>query len=608
MVGQVNQAMKSVVLLALLLVAAAVHAAPVIDLVAGMPSSTLAPATRYAVDESGTADIATMFARVDAGEFAALPQGSPTFGFVDGAYWFHAPIHNRDHPEHRWLLVLEYALLDEVDVYLRASDGTTEHYESGDGRTFAHRSVSYRHPNFWIEIPPGAKIDLLVRVRSESSMQVPLKLYTSGAFLETARDAQLGIGIYYGILIALFLYNFILFLSLHDRSHFYYSAHVAGFGLVLFCLNGLAFEYLWPQSPWLANAAIPMSMALSMLFMQLFARDFLELPARFKIGDRIVMSLIAFHTAMLGLSAVLGYRTAVMIGTAAVFPGVLAIIVCAIVVARRGYRPALLFLLAWAMMLAGTTVYAMVSFGALPKTFVTEYGIQLGSAAEMIFLSFALAYRWASLRGENERIAREANEQLEHRVQVRTSELSAALDQLGEANARLREFSSRDGLTGVYNRRHFDQVFDPLLRGCEADGRACSLLVADLDHFKRVNDQHGHLAGDDCLRVVAQTLLACSAEGAVVARFGGEEFIVLLPGADELSARRAAETVRQRIASQTIATDGGAIVQLTISIGIATATIASGVDAAMLLRRADEALYEAKRAGRNRIVQQLVAA
>ncbi|MBL8297717.1 MAG: GGDEF domain-containing protein [Rhodanobacteraceae bacterium] len=583
-------------------------AAPILDLTAGQTRAPLASVMTYAIDPDSRADAATMFAATEAGRFAPVPADNATFGFVDGAYWFHARVANANHADTRWLLVLEYALLDHVDLYVRQADGAIEHFQSGDRHPFAQRSVNYRHPNFWLQITPGHPLDLMLRVQTKSSMQVPLTLYTPRAFIELARDAQLGIGVYYGILLALFFYNMILFVTLRERSHLLYSLHVLGFGLLLFCLNGLAFEYLWPSSTWLANAAIPLSMAFSQLGMILFAHDFLELSRRARFASRLLLSLAAFHALMLATGPFLDYRTAVLIGTAMVFPTVSLIIGAAIIVARRGFRPALLFLLAWAMLLAGTLVYASVSFGLVPKTFATEYGMQIGSAAEMILLSFALAYRWAALRADNERIAREANEQLEQRVADRTEALSNALQQLGEAHLLLSEHSLRDGLTGVFNRRHFDQSFAPLLADCIAAAKPFSVLITDIDLFKRVNDDHGHLTGDDCLRGIASILQRCAGDNTIVARFGGEEFVVLMPGADELSARRTAENIRQHVAAQVFALDHGRSLHLTVSIGVATARGNAAVAADTLLRRADDALYEAKRGGRNRVVQGAVAA
>ncbi|HSX62550.1 MAG TPA: 7TM diverse intracellular signaling domain-containing protein, partial [Tahibacter sp.] len=367
--------------------AASAAAAPILDLTAGQTRAPLAAVTTFAVDAQADRTATAMFAAADAGDFKPVPADSATFGFVDGAYWFHARVANANHTDTRWLLVLEYALLDDVDLYVRSADGAIEHFQSGDQHPFSQRSVSYRHPNFWLQITPGRPLDLLLRVQTKSSMQVPLTLYTPTAFIELARDAQLGMGVYYGILLALLFYNLILFVTLRDRSHFLYSLHVLGFGLVLFCLNGFAFEYFWPNSTWLANAAVPLSMAYAMIAMHLFARDFLELPRRSPLANRLLLALAGFHTLMLVVTPLVDYRVAVLIGTAMVFPGVSAVIGAAIAVARRGFRPALLFLAAWAMLLAGTLIYAMVSFGFVRKTFATEYGMQIGSAAEMIFLS-----------------------------------------------------------------------------------------------------------------------------------------------------------------------------------------------------------------------------
>src|SRR5690606_22190915 len=151
--------------------------------------------------------------------------------------------------------------------------------------------------------------------------------------------------------------------------------------------------------------------------------------------------------------------------------------------------PARHFLLAWTALLVGVVVYAAVSLGLLPKTPLTEYSMQIGSAAEMILLSFALAWRLNLLKAENERIQREAREQLEARVRARTAELDATMHRLEEANRRLHDFSRRDGLTGVYNRRHFDDVLVQACNHASEQVRPLALLMLDVDHFKQVNDR-----------------------------------------------------------------------------------------------------------------------
>lgn len=561
----------------------------------------LAPLLTYRVDPDNRADASTMFEQARAGGFQPLPNGDPTFGFTEGAYWFHAELFNQNAREQRWLLVLHYPLLDNVDFYLRYPDGHVEHMSSGDALPFSARAISYRHPNIWVDLPQRSKVELLVRASSRSSMQVPMVLYTPTAFAELERDSQLGIGLFYGILLALFCYNLVLWLSLHDRTHLWYTLHVAGFGLVVFCLNGLAFEYLWPNSPWLANQAIPLSMAIGQVTMHQFCREFLELRERQPLGDRLSLAFIGFFVLAGIASFFLPYRDVVRPLTLAVFPGSALIVLLAINAIRRGYAPAKIFLLAWGFLLMGIALYASVSFGLLPKNFLTEYAIQLGSAMEMILLSFALAYRYARLRGENEKLVREHNEQLERHVARRTSELSTALEQLAEANQRLRESNRRDALTGLFNRRHFREVFEHQLQHANEVRQPLGVLLLDMDYFKAINDTHGHLAGDECLRWMGRCLQeSLSGYGALMARFGGEEFVVVLPDMEGNRLLQVAEQLRARIAAEPVR-HAGSEIHLTASIGAFVLRPGDGIGIDGALQRADDALYAAKDRGRNRV-------
>jgi diguanylate cyclase (GGDEF)-like protein len=567
----------------------------------GREALPLTPYLSVLHDPDGRADAAAMFAQADRGRFTPLDAGGTAFGFTEGATWLHGRLFNHNNAEQRWLLVLHYPLLDNVDVYLRHPDGRVEHMASGDTLPFSARSIRYRHPNFWVSLPQRSEVELLVRVASRSSLQVPLAVYTPKAFAEMERDSQFGIGLFYGILTALLFYNLVLWLSLRDASHFWYMVHVAGFGLVMFCLNGLAFEYLWPNSPRLANLAIPLSMALSQIGMHQFCRVFLELKERQPLADKVSLSLIGFYVVF-GIAAFfVEYRTAVRPLTLAVFPGALFILFAAINAIRLGYAPARVFLTAWAFLLLGTALYASVSFGVLQKNFLTEYGIQLGSALEMILLSFALAYRYARLRGENERLVREHNEQLERHVARRTSELSTALEQLAEANQRLRESNRRDALTGLFNRRHFRDVFEHQLAHAREHAQPLGVMLIDLDYFKGVNDTHGHLAGDECLRWLGRCLQAALGEhGALLARFGGEEFVAVVPdvGGDRLV--ELAEQVRSRICGEPVR-HGGTTIPLSASIGVHTVMPGAAGTPDEALHRADDALYAAKDRGRNRV-------
>lgn len=556
----------------------------------------------WLLDEQADQSAEAMFERVDAGSFQPLPAHGPTFGFHDGAFWLHSSVLNRSGSDQRWLLVLSYALIDSVDLYLRYPDGRIEHQVSGDTLTFAARAVGYRHPNFWVDFANGEDVDLLLRAQSRSSIQLPLTIYSPGAFAEMAHEAQLGLGIYYGILLGLLLYNLILWLALRDANHLWYVLHLSGIGLLGACIFGLAFEWFWPESPWLANQSVPIAIALAQLAMHQFARRFLDLRTIWPLGDRIAQGFLLLYAALAIVSLALPYSTAVLIGTALVFPGVLFILIEGFYATRHGYRAARLFLLSWSVLLLGSAVYAMVSFGVLPKTLLTEYGIQIGSTFEMFGLSFALAYRYVSLRSENERIIHSTNEQLERRVAERTGELQSALEQLADANARLRQLNRHDPLTGAYNRSHVSESYERMLRHVQHDRLHLGVLILDVDHFKAINDSHGHLAGDDCLRETAKRIQSTlNDERSVVARFSGEEFVILSPCAGWSEARNIAEQLRQQFAANPIACQGTAMT-ISVSIGVHLIDPLAPEPLHRVLTLADRALSAAKAAGRNTVV------
>jgi diguanylate cyclase (GGDEF)-like protein len=165
---------------------------------------------------------------------------------------------------------------------------------------------------------------------------------------------------------------------------------------------------------------------------------------------------------------------------------------------------------------------------------------------------------------------------------------------------KFQKLARRDGLTGIFNRQHFLESAQDALRECARHAREACLMVMDLDHFKSVNDMHGHAAGDDALKRTVATCQVLLRPNDVFGRLGGEEFAILLPDCPADAARRRAESMRESIIAARREGDAAADVPVTASFGVAS-TRDCGYNLATLLAAADDAMYAAKRGGRNRV-------
>ena len=173
---------------------------------------------------------------------------------------------------------------------------------------------------------------------------------------------------------------------------------------------------------------------------------------------------------------------------------------------------------------------------------------------------------------------------------------------ISESARRQKQFeqdATVDALTGLNNRRWLDGRLDRIIDRHRRDGASLSIIMLDVDHFKRFNDDYGHLAGDEVLAAVGRTLLSSLRPTDLAVRYGGEEFLVILPGTDLEGADRAAQRLRAVVLSmKVVSSDGSPLPRVTVSLGVAALAEQGALS---LIKRADDALYRAKRAGRNRV-------
>jgi diguanylate cyclase len=238
---------------------------------------------------------------------------SLNFGYTASAYWINTRLHNgSDKPLHR-LLEIGYPVLDFIDLYLVHDKQKIQEWHLGDKLPFSDRPIA--HPHFLIpfELPPHQTLELYLRFRTSSSMQVPLTLWEKTVFLEQNQHRTLGLGLYYGTMLIMVLYNLFVFFSVREVNYLFYVCYVACMGVFVAALHGVTYQYLWPESVWWNDQSIIVSLFGVLLFGALFTRQFLRLP-RFKPRlSRLFAGFAVFATACIGVAFNFAYALVIVI-------------------------------------------------------------------------------------------------------------------------------------------------------------------------------------------------------------------------------------------------------------------------------------------------------
>ncbi len=550
------------------------------------------------------------------------------FGYNDAVYWVKLHLTNDSRDPVNKLVEVSYAVLDHVAFFLVDNGVPKDFYYSGDNRQFWRRPYPHQTFVFPVLLQPGQQTELYVKVSSSSSVQIPMTIWSPEAFHRDKQNEALLFGIVFGVLIAMFCYNLFVFASVRERHHLYYSLYVLAIGLFFLSIYGFGYRFLWPNAVSWNDNSLVFFLGGFLFFAGLYIYEFLSIEEThyLKFATHIYLALSVF-VILASLSA--PYFVAIKL---ALVSGAMAIVlatwagVARVVegdISARYFCAGFIFIVAGGLLLLGNKL------GLLPRNGFTENALLFGTSIQVILLSLAMADRLSrekqhrimvqqellaserdliesqQLALHNERKANEAhrnslimqqqsNEILEQKVKKRTEELEHAYEQM-------KDLASKDALTGVKNRKHLDEVFYAECKRAQRNREQLSVIMVDLDHFKNINDEFGHVLGDKCLIAVARQIKKSLGRATdVIARYGGEEFCILLPMTPQKDAEDIAETLRRNIEGM-VCDFNGIKITMTVSAGVASTTPATVADAFQLIDKADKALYQAKQKGRNRV-------
>lgn len=380
-------------------------------------SLPLGQALQVFEDASGTATLEDVLAQAAAGRFKPHDQATLNAGYSRSAFWLKIDLHYRPgNPgsQRTWLLELAYPPLDRLGLYLADAQGVYRLVrQTGDALPFASREVRQNNYLFSLDFQPDQRQTVYLRLQSQGSIQAPLTLWSSTAYLEQQPVRLYVLGIIYGVLLGMLVYNLFIYLSVRDTSYLYYIFYIASFGLYQLSVNGAAVEYFWPDNPWWANAATPFFIGCAGVFGSQFARSFLQTAQHSRWLDRLLLALIAFGAMVVGLSLMTSYALALRLATALALVFTVVIFAAGLFAWWRGLRVARYFIIAWSAFLLGGVVNTMMVLGYLPNIFLTMYASQIGSAIEVALLSLALADRINAMREQQAQTLFDAGQKLE---------------------------------------------------------------------------------------------------------------------------------------------------------------------------------------------------
>lgn len=544
-----------------------------------------------------------------------------TFGFDQRQLWVTFRIQNYSSDTARLVLDIQYPLLDVVGIEFRNGNPSSLHLpaelptklptELLLGDTVEQTPGLPKHPHLIapFDLPVGSSVDVVMRIHTEATLNVPMILWDNLTFIEQTQKSIAYYVFLYGILIGIALYHLVLFIQVKETGFLWFSLFLMSLVSVFAYFQGFLTTYVTSDYQQYNNQLLVWGYALTACFCGMYILRILSLRRTQPGHTRSVYFMMATGVVLIVAAPFTGYDIMIRVLTGYAIMSVVIVFSAQIRRALDGFEPAYYATLAGAFCVAGMVVTLFEKTGMVTSTFFTRSAGDLGFTlmAMMYALSLSQRMKWEQ---SQRRLAQRRNLEVQAELLSTQTQLNKELDSLvqdrtkalEDANEKLKKISITDPLTGLANRRHFDETFYQAYTRALNSQSTLALLLIDIDHFKRINDQYGHPFGDACLVQISERIDSITREyGGIAARYGGEEFIVILPGKSLDEAELIARSIMRLVREQPVAA-GDQSARITASIGVHAEIPERPERADKFIDFTDKLLYEAKRQGRDRII------
>ena len=499
-----------------------------------------------------------------------------TMGYKYDNVWFKIEIENRsDHED--FVLYFTESIWSVLDLYTKKNTQWNVQ-KNGLAIPLNEREITDSFPAFNLHIASGKTTVIYIKGNTIASQLGEFQLYSKKEFFNPNRITITEWYIIYSFVLFIFillnLYNFIV---IKERIYAYYLMYVFIYIVFTFMHGGVYISLGFPN--WEEGLHVLGQLVLFSLL--LFSIEFLKLEVTFPQMKKVFnyLALGSLFFALL-LSQNLPYST---VASNVFFSGtLLCIVYVAVRVLKNGFDGAKYYLIALMLFLPTMAMMAMNFNAMMVNNDFTRYTFLVGAFVEIFLFTILLTDRYMNINKTNNLLT------------LKTVELENMRKQLTIE-------ATTDVLSGLYNRRYFYDISKKYYETANKYNKELSVLMIDIDEFKKVNDTYGHDVGDSIIEETGKILSKITRKNDVVARYGGEEFIILLAETGIDNAVELAEFIRANIEKNHIMLDNGESVHVTVSIGVTELNNIKDRDIEETIKRCDNALYEAKDQGRNRV-------
>ena len=529
-----------------------------------------------------------------------------TFGYKEKPVWIKFDIYNNSEKVNEVILEMTEMFHRKVDLYVMTNP--VKYEKNGLDVPISERKIDAVNPSFALSFLPHETKQLFIKLESTYGLFGSVQVKKPKQFLKDTHTLNNMIMLYFGAVLIIALYNLFIFAFLKEKIYIYYVGHVLFFALWVGLYKGILFNYIDIGMYDLLHIAVPASF----LMLILFSQSLLETKLHFPIIHKILHGfnlLISFSLICMLISMHWG-SSIVHMCMILLLPFLL---FTALYASIKGHRIAKIYFLSLFIYLIGMAILSLLALGLIPYSIFLSNTPVIGSFFEIMLFSLLLAYRINLFRektseAQNKLLEqqRTENSRLFHTVSEKTLALNTANKKLSEeleekeklAN-NLKHYASTDSLTGLMNRRAYFKACEKEIKYATRYKTQLSYLTIDIDKFKLINDTYGHPFGDEVIRSLGALLTENSRSLDYIARIGGEEFSILMPGTNADEAYHLADRLRENISKHKIIYEKK-VIQITVSMGLSHLT-QEDLSLDGIIKRSDEALYVAKESGRNQV-------